>query len=113
MNQDFVIILYKARPCKWCSMNRDVLLCAGLTPFRRAMNAGDPYLTVNSAPSSTITPPPSNQVNAPTRTSLAGWGVLAGSTKTVPGGSAYTGNPKYVYDSSDYVRFKKLQAKNR
>jgi hypothetical protein len=84
-----------------------------LTPFRRAMNAGDPYGKVNSAPSNTITPPPSNQVNAPTRTSLAGWGVLAGSTKTVAGGSAYTGNPKYVYDSSDYIRFKKLQAKNR
>jgi hypothetical protein len=84
-----------------------------LTPFRRAMNAGDPYGKVNSAPSSTIFPPPSNQVNAPTRTSLAGWGILAGSTKVVAGGSAYTGNPKRVYDSSDYIRFKKLQAKNR
>ena len=65
------------------------------------------------APSSTITPKPSNQVNAPRRSSLAGWGVLAGGVKTVAtGGSAYSGNPKYVYDSSDYIRYKKLLAKN-
>jgi hypothetical protein len=84
-----------------------------LTPFRRAMNAGDPYLKVNTAPSTTIYPPPSNQVNAPARTSLAGWGVIAGHAARVPNGSAYTGNPKFVYDGSDYIRFKKLQAKNR
>lgn len=101
-------------------LNRNGLVCANnmtgpgiLTPFRRAMNAGDPYGKVNSAPSSTIFPPPSNQVSAPARTSLAGWGVLAGSAKVVPSGSAYTGNPKRVYDSSDYTRYKKLQAKNR
>ena len=25
----------------------------------------------------------------------------------------YSGNPKYVHDGSDYIRFKKLQAVNR
>ena len=25
----------------------------------------------------------------------------------------YSGNPKFIYDSSDYIRFKKLQAINR
>ena len=84
-----------------------------LTPFRRAMNAGDPYGTVNKAPSSTLAQKPHSQVNAPSRTTLAGWGVLAGSgSQTVAGGSAYTGNTKYVYDSSDYIRYKKLIAKN-
>ena len=27
------------------------------------------------------------------------------------GGSAFTGNPKFVYDGSDYTRFKKMKAK--
>lgn len=84
-----------------------------LTPFRRAMNAGDPYGTVNSPPSSTLSQKPSNQINAPRSSSLAGALSLAGSgVRTVAGGSAYTGNPKYVYDSSDYIRYKQLKAKN-
>jgi hypothetical protein len=29
------------------------------------------------------------------------------------GQAFFTGNPKYVYDSSNYIRFKKLQAVNR
>ena len=29
------------------------------------------------------------------------------------GSAAYAGNPTYVYDGSDYTRFKKLQAKRR
>ena len=29
------------------------------------------------------------------------------------GSAAYSGNPTYVYDGSDYTRFKKLQAKRR
>ena len=29
------------------------------------------------------------------------------------GGSEYTGNPRFVYDGSDYVRFKRLVAKNK
>ena len=83
-----------------------------LTPFRRAMNAGDPYGKVNMPPSSSLLQKPANQVNAP-RAGLHGWQTLAGSgTRTVNGGSAYSGNPKYVYDGADYVRFKRLKAKN-
>ena len=102
--------------------NRVQLPCANgdfagpgiLTPFRRAMNAGDPYVKVNSPPSSTIFPPPSNQVQGSRRASNQAAASTAGNgRKTIPGGSAYTGNPKRVYDSSDYIRFKKLQAKNR
>ena len=29
------------------------------------------------------------------------------------GGSAYSGNPRYVYDSSNYIRFKRLRAQNQ
>jgi len=29
------------------------------------------------------------------------------------GGAFYTGNVKYVYDSSDYVKFKRLSAENK
>jgi len=29
------------------------------------------------------------------------------------GEAAFSGNPRYVYDGSDYVKFKKLQAMNR
>ena len=83
-----------------------------LTPFRRAMNAGDPYGKVNNPPSSSLRQKPSNQVNAP-RAGIHGWQGLAGSgIRTVADGSAYTGNPKYVYDSSDYIRYKHLKAKN-
>ena len=85
-----------------------------LTPFRRAMNAGDPFSKINTLPSSTLVPKPSNQVQGSRRASNQAAASTAGSgRKTVPNGSAYTGNPRYVYDSSDYIRFKKLQAKNR
>ena len=85
-----------------------------LTPFRRAMNAGDPYVTVNMVPNSSLYPKPSNQVQGSRRAANQGAASTAGNgRRTTAGGSAYTGNPKRVYDSSDYIRFKKLQAKNR
>ena len=84
-----------------------------LTPFRRAMNAGDPYGTVNMPPSSTLAQKPANQINAPRRASLAGALSLASSgVRTVDNGSAFTGNPKFVYDSSDYIKYKQMKAKN-
>lgn len=52
------------------------------TPFRIAMNAGDPELKIRGGPKSTQ--PPSSGKSA-----------------------------NFVYDSSDYIRFKKLQARNR
>lgn len=85
-----------------------------LTPFRRAMNAGDPYVKVNMMPSDTVQPKPSNQVQGSRRAANQAAASTAGNgLKTTAGGSAYTGNPKRVYDSSDYTKFKKLQAKNR
>ena len=77
---------------------------------------------------------PSNQVNNVRRASLGGYKRLGGAVKTVnyskkffddkqgaadggewsdTTGSLWSGNQKYVYDSSDYIRFKKLQAKGR
>tara|TARA_Y100000389_G_C17455290_1_gene517720 strand:- start:987 stop:1646 length:660 start_codon:yes stop_codon:yes gene_type:complete len=105
-----------------------------LTPFRALMNAGDPNNTYNSpqwGPSSQV--PASgagsvgryinnqythviNQVSSTKRSSNSGWKSAAGrvpTSQTTSGASAWTGNNKYVYDGSDYVRFKKLQAKNR
>jgi hypothetical protein len=39
--------------------------------------------------------------------------LVSGGGPRNDGSAAFTGNPRYVYDSSDYIRFKKLQAKNR
>ena len=107
-----------------------------LTPFRAMMNSGDPAGTINKPirvpeslaakitaqlardrgynNSSKIYFNKINQVSSSKRASNAGWKNLAGSVKTDPTeGSVWCGNPKYVYDGSDYVRFKKLQAQNR
>ena len=100
-------------------INRDGV-CGGvtgpgiLTPFRRAMNAGDPYGTVNMVPNNTLVDRPSNQVQGSRRAANQAAASTAGNgLRTTTGGSAYTGNPRRVYDGSDYTRFKKLQAKNR
>ena len=82
------------------------------TPFRRAMNAGDIFGTVNKPASTDVLPKPSNQVY-PRKSSSFSWNILGGGVNQVSDGSAYVGNPKYVYDGADYVRFKKLQAINR
>ena len=80
------------------------------TPFRVAFNAGDIKGTINKSVDSTALPKPANQISIK---NMSGWKVSAGKVTTESAGSFYSGNPKYVYDSSDYVRFKKLQAKNR
>lgn len=74
------------------------------SPFRVAMNAGDIRGTVNSGPLPQL--PSANQVNGPmvNRTEARGDGVKSGT-------AAFTGNPKFVYDGSDYTRYKKLKAK--
>lgn len=84
----------------------------GLTPFRSAMNAGDIFIKLNSAVDKDLYPRPSNQVRI-TSSSINGWKGLAGGPMTRKDGSAYSGNPKFVYDSTDYTRFKKLQAINK
>lgn len=79
-----------------------------ITPFRRYFNAGDNAGTVNSGPSSLLGPP-TNQVSGNSMVSRLH--ATHGGTRT--GEAFYSGNPKYVYDGADYVRFKKLMATNK
>jgi hypothetical protein len=106
------------------------------TPFRALMNAGDPASSVNKYAANLKTwqkngldpdpiyANPSNQVSSTTRSSNAAAVTMSGymprdtpSKLTAPGGGGqaamWSGNPRWVYDGTDYVRFKKLQAKNR
>lgn len=77
-----------------------------ITPFRAAMNAGDEAGSVNSGVLSHLYAP--SQANGIGNMSKH---FNAGGNST--GESAYTGNQNFVYDGSDYTRFKKLQAYNR
>lgn len=74
------------------------------TPFRAIMAAGDVNGTVNSAPSSKL--PQTNQISSSSTQSVrAGRRGINNN-----GNSYYSGNPKFVYDGSDYVKYKKLRA---
>ena len=78
-------------------------------PFRVVNNAGD-FLSRQN-----YTSGGSNQVNN-VRGGLTGYKVLGGAIqahKDNTGIPSATCNPRFVYDGSDYVRFKKLQAINR
>jgi hypothetical protein len=79
-----------------------------ITPFRRYLNAGDTAGTVNSAPSPLLGP----QINQLSSSSMVSR-IHANGGGTQQGESFYSGNPKYVYDSSSYVRFRKLVAGNK
>ena len=80
----------------------------GLTPFRRAFSAGDSANTVNSGPSPLLGPP----INAVKGNSMVSrLHAQHGGVRT--GQALFSGNPKYVYDSSTYVRYKQMVAKNR
>lgn len=100
----------------------------GLTPFRAFMNAGDPAMTYNSPnidPSQlpdwnplykTIT----NQVSSTRHSSNATSKRMSGRTPIInyaqtpiAQGSLWTGNNKFVYDGSDYIKYKKLRAENK
>ena len=75
-----------------------------ITPFRRYFNAGDTNGTVNSYPSRLLGA--TNQVTGNRMVSqlhATGGGNQFGS-------AFYSGNQKYVYDSSNYVSFRKLKA---
>ncbi len=77
------------------------------TPFRIVNNAGDYLSRVN------YTSGGSNQVK---RGVAIGWRSSAGgihTTNDITGIPSATCNPKYVYDSSDYIRFRKQMAVNR
>ena len=81
----------------------------GITPFRFATNSGDPNSTTNQAPTGIL--PQINQVGS-TGNSL----VLSQSSYGGPvnnGNAYYTGNPKHVYDSSNYTTYRKQQTINR
>lgn len=80
---------------------------SNITPFRLAMNAGDINGSVNSAPIPQL--PSVNQINGQSQSKLH----ANGGASRNDGQSAFSGNPRYVYDGSDYVRFKKLKATNR
>lgn len=78
-------------------------------PFRVVNNAGD-FLSRQN-----YTSGGSNQVNN-IRNSLTGYRVLGGAIqphRDNTGIPSATCNPRYVYDGSDYIQFKKLQAVNR
>jgi hypothetical protein len=79
-----------------------------ITPFRRYLNAGDTAGTVNSGPSPLLGPP----INQSAGNSMISR-IHANGGGTQTGNAFYSGNPKYVYDSSTYSRYKKLVAGNR
>jgi hypothetical protein len=94
-----------------------------LTPFRRAYNAGDPFNRFNAVPNSKVyvnkdgtfatAISPANQVQGSRRASNQAAASTAGSGRRVSeNGSAYTGNPRFVYDGSDYTKYLKLKAQN-
>jgi len=97
-----------------------------LTPFRALFNAGDPNGSVNSPiigntaelGGETVSRQYTqkiNQVSRGRRSANSSSYYLGGSVPTTASqrGSYWVGNPKYVYDGSDYVKFKKLQAQNK
>jgi hypothetical protein len=77
------------------------------TPFRAIMSAGDINGSYNQPVSSELRA--YNQLSNPR---VAGTQNRIGAPKN-NGESYYTGNPKYVYDSSDYVRYLKLKSNNK
>ena len=78
-----------------------------ITPFRRYFNAGDTRGTVNSYPSKLLGAP--NQVTGNRMVSQ-----LHASGGGLQFGNAYfSGNQKYVFDSSNYVSYRKLRAVNK
>ena len=79
-----------------------------LGPFRTATNAGD-VVTRNITPTNIKYGREANQVNGNNISRLSP--SYGGITRN--GDAMYAGNPKYIYDSSDYIRFRKLQAINR
>ena len=71
----------------------------GLTPFRKIFNAGDLLGTKNEGPHPYL--PKINQVNTVGASML-----FANGGSVVTGKAGFSGNPKFVYDSSDYIKFK-------
>lgn len=77
-----------------------------LTPFRVAYNAGDLRNAVDSAPSPGMWN--ANQLSGVGNIRSLMFGLGDGTRNN--GSALFSGNPKYVYDSSDYIRYKKLSS---
>ena len=80
------------------------------TPFRVVNNAGDYFSRQN------YTSGGSNQVTSVKQSIASGWRGLAGGVHANADGTGVpsaTCNTKFVYDSSDYIRFRKQMAMNR
>ena len=80
------------------------------TPFRIVNNAGD-YLSRQY-----YTSGGSNQVTSARSSITAGWHGSAGAVKSMAdatGIPSATCNPRYVYDGSDYARYKRNRAVNK
>ena len=89
-----------------------------ITPFRASFNAGDPFGSVNKTPWSGLLHKGSNQINLPNHHGVGDGTHTINVSDPLTGvygasASGYSGNPRFVYDGSDYARFKKLQAINR
>ena len=118
------------------AMGGSAIRIGGQTPFRALMNAGDPNLSYNKYTTTEkkwlvgsqyfitlnkIYCSESNQVSSTRRASNAAAVRMSGIMPTLTPNfneniadvSLWSGNQKWVYDGSDYVTFKKLQAKNR
>ena len=80
-----------------------------LGPFRTAFNAGD-VVTNNIEPTDIKYGKLPNQVGG---NNLSRLQVRGDGTSNQNGKAMYSGNPKYVHDGSDYIRFRKLQAINK
>ena len=80
-----------------------------LGPFRTAFNAGDVVTNKIEATDAKYGRLP-NQVGG---NNLSRLQVGGDGTSSQNGNAMYSGNPKYVYDGSDYIRFRKLQAINK
>lgn len=79
-----------------------------LGPFRTAYNAGD-VITNSIVATNSIYGRESSQINGNnlSRVQVRGDGLNRN------GSAMFSGNPRFVYDGSDYIRFKKLQAINK
>ena len=79
-----------------------------LGPFRTAYNAGD-VITNSIVATNSQYGRESSQVNGNNLSRIQ----VRGDGLNRNGSAMFSGNPRFVYDGSDYIRFKKLQAINK
>ena len=79
-----------------------------LGPFRTSYNAGD-VITNGYGATNNKYGNAANQINGNNVSRVKGLGDGVFNN----GNDSYSGNPRYVYDSSDFIRYKKLNAINK